>query len=82
MANANTERQRQQQTTTTTSSYEYIDICEAQYASIRDELLQQATKTRHWIRDKFIPSEYVTISGRELFLSSLEAWSDDPCMSE
>ena len=81
MANANTERQRQQQTTTTLS-YEYIDICEVQYASIRNELLQQATKTRHWIRDKFIISEYVTISGRELFLSSLESWSDDPCMSE
>ena len=80
MANANTERQRQQQTTTL--SYEYIDICEVQYASIREELLQQATKTRHWLRDKFIPSEYVTISGRELFLSSLESWSDDPCMSE
>ena len=80
MANANTERQRQQQTTTL--SYEYIDICEVQYASIRNELLQQATKTRHWIRDKFIISEYVTISGRELFLSSLESWSDDPCMSE
>lgn len=58
---------------------DYIDICERRYSSIRNELLQQAKKTSHWIRNKFIESDDVVVSGKDLFLSSLSSWNEDPC---
>jgi len=58
---------------------EYIDICDTQYSKIRDELLQQTVKTTRWIKNKFIKSDDVYVSGKDFFLSTLDSFNEDPC---
>jgi len=58
---------------------EYIDICDTQYSKIRDELLQQTNKTTRWIKNKFIKSNDVYVSGKDFFLTTLDSFNDDPC---
>jgi len=58
---------------------EYIDICDTQYSKIRDELLQQTIKTTWWIKNKFIKSDDVYVSGKDFFLSTLDSFNEDPC---
>ena len=58
---------------------EYIDICDTQYSKIRDELLQQTIETTRWIKNKFIKSDDVYVSGKKIFLSALDSFNEDPC---
>ena len=60
---------------------EYIDICDTQYSKIRDELLQQTVKTTRWIKNKFIKSDEVYVSGKDFFLSTLNSFNYDPCLN-
>lgn len=54
---------------------EYFDICEPRYDGIRRKLLQQGTKTRRWILDKFIESRDVVVSNKDFFETSLKMHS-------
>ena len=58
---------------------EHIDICDSQYAAIRDELVQQGRKSRDWIVNKFIKSSDVVVSDKDYFSSALKEWGEDPC---
>jgi len=60
---------------------EHIDICDSQYADIRDKLLQQGRKSRDWIVNKFIMSSDVVVSDKDYFSSVLKEWGVDPCGS-
>jgi hypothetical protein len=61
---------------------ETIDICDAQYADIRYQLVEQGKKTADWIRSKFMHSKDVYVANPEHFSTALESWSVDPCEHE
>ena len=58
---------------------ETINICDAQFDDIRNELLQYGKESSRWISEKFIESKDVTVSDKTFFIESLRTWGDDPC---
>ena len=58
---------------------EHINICDAEFTDIRNQLLKQGVKTSQWIRNKFIMSKDVVVSDKDYFSSILSAWGKDPC---
>ncbi len=61
---------------------ETINICDAQFDNIRNELLQYGKESSRWISEKFIESKDVTVSDKTFFIESLRTWGDDPCASD
>lgn len=61
---------------------ETIDICDAEFEDIRNELLQHGKESSQWISEKFIESKDVTVSDKTFFIESLRTWGDDPCASD
>ena len=57
-----------------------INICEPKYQPLRDELMKVARESSVWIRNEFIQSDDVFVSGN--FRSHMEAWMDDPCQGQ
>lgn len=60
---------------------EHINICHAEHDSVRALLLNQASTTREWIRDKFLRSRDVHVSGHAYFVELMDTWDKDPCLS-
>lgn len=58
---------------------EYINICESQYKSIRNTLIEHGEKSSLWIRNNFIKSSDVVVSDVTFFDSAVRTWSKDPC---
>lgn len=58
---------------------EFIDICDGEYKSLRDTLIEQGASSSLWIREKFIKSKDVVVSDEQYFDSVLRSWSVDPC---
>ena len=61
---------------------ETINICDAEFEDIRNELLQYGKESSRWISEKFIESKDVTVSDKTFFIESLRSWGDDPCASD
>ena len=61
---------------------ETINICDAQFDNIRNELLQYGKESSRWISEKFIESKDVTVSDKTFFIETLRTWGDDPCASD
>jgi hypothetical protein len=61
---------------------ETINICDAQFDDIRNELLQYGKESSRWISEKFIESKDVTVSDKTFFIETLRTWGDDPCASD
>ena len=59
---------------------EHMDICEVQYRDLRSQLVEYGKKSSLWIRNKFIESNDVIVSGRDEFASILDMWGEDPCL--
>jgi hypothetical protein len=61
-----------------------IQICDAQYQLLRDELVNVARKTSSvWIRNDFLKSPTMQVSYPDFFRKLLEGWIMvvDPCES-
>ena len=59
---------------------EHIDICDNEYRSIRNKLVNQGRITGDWIRNTFLESsENIIVSDKEYFSSLLREWGVDPC---
>jgi len=56
-----------------------INICEDQYAELRELLKQQASASAHWILDDFLSNPNVKVSSPDYFKSLLQDWHGDPC---
>jgi hypothetical protein len=56
-----------------------MHICEEKYAVLRAELMRISRQTATWIGESFLHSPDVHVSSADFFLSSLEAWMEDPC---
>jgi hypothetical protein len=56
-----------------------IDICEDQYASLRQVLSKQASQSATWIRNVFLMNPNVKVASRDYFAQLLDAWHSDPC---
>lgn len=61
---------------------ESILICDAQYAAIRRQLVQNGIQTANWLRDHFLHSPDVHVANPEHFVATLESWGTDPCDDE
>merc|ERR1712176_1187656 len=59
---------------------ELIDICQPRYESLRLLLTKNGRKTKDWIKNKFMKSKDVTVSGGAHFMNILESWEIDPCI--
>lgn len=59
-----------------------IDICDKQYAPVREELMRLSRQNAQWIREVFLYSPSVSVSSRGYFESILDEWMMDPCGSE
>ena len=59
-----------------------IDICDAQYDTIRVILLHHAKQASGWIRKYFIHADGVTVSSKAHFEHTiLKTWDVDPCVA-
>ena len=58
------------------------NICDAEFADLRNQLLKQGEKSSQWIRSKFIMSKDVVVSDKDFFSSVLSGWDKDPCPPE
>jgi hypothetical protein len=56
-----------------------IDICDDQFAKLREVLLGHAVNVSKWVRRHFLSSDTVHVSSRDHFESILENWKHDPC---
>ncbi len=56
-----------------------IDICEDQYANLRELLRKQASASADWILEEFLSKPDVTVSSPEYIKSKLLEWHFDPC---
>ena len=61
---------------------ENIDICDENYADIRNTLVWQGKHASDWIRNKFMKSEDVVVSDVDFMNENLERWGADPCESK
>jgi hypothetical protein len=59
-----------------------IKICDKQYASKRQELVEIGTKAQEWILRYFIQSPDVYVSNRDHFIQVLESYARDPCVDK
>ena len=59
---------------------ESIDICDKEYDGLRKLLVRQGKKTMGWMHE-FLLSDDVFVSCRDYFLSLIETWGDDPCLT-
>ena len=57
---------------------ETIDICSAEYSSLRSVAIQNAVTTVQWMR-KFLQSPDVVVSNRAVVEKQIETWTRDPC---
>jgi hypothetical protein len=58
-----------------------IDICDAEYDLVRNELMQHSQSAATWIRTYFMSSPTVTVSNPHYFTNViLESWFHDPCV--
>ena len=60
---------------------EYIDICDPEFTSLKNSLLEAGERSSEWIRRQFIKSEDVVVSDEEFFIENIMTWSVDPCSS-
>lgn len=58
-----------------------INICDDQYAELRQVLSKQASQSAMWMRDVFIPNPNVKVSSPDYFYKLLDSWHYDPCNS-
>lgn len=56
-----------------------IDICQDQYTTLREELMQAARESSLWIREQFLKSPDVFVSSPDYFEKAILSWMDDPC---
>jgi hypothetical protein len=56
-----------------------IDICQAEFVNLREELMQGARESSLWIRERFLKSPDVFVSSPEFVQQALLSWMDDPC---
>lgn len=61
------------------STQDYIDICDAQYKRLRQELLLISQRASIWIRRYFLDASDVTASSREYLEEIFDTWMYDPC---
>jgi hypothetical protein len=59
---------------------ETIDICDASFQHVRQQMVNDATVSARWIGERFINAADVTVSNRDHFLAALEDWKKDPCL--
>jgi hypothetical protein len=58
-----------------------IDICQAEYAPLRESLIQLGSNMADWILQYFVPlSEEVVVSSPKIFRKLLMQWKEDPCI--
>ena len=60
----------------------FVDICEDEYAPVREVLIQQGKDAAEWITNYFMKSEDVVVSSPEEFVKLLDKWGEDPCQKE
>ena len=56
-----------------------IDICDDQYAPIRNRYLPSSRNAARWILDYFVKSPSVYVSNPDHFRSLIESYAVDPC---
>jgi hypothetical protein len=56
-----------------------IDICEAEYKPVRQELMKLSRNTSWWLRHVFLNSPTVFVSSRVYLEEILHSWMVDPC---
>lgn len=67
----------------TTPHHKYaLDICQPQYAELRNRLVQIGMDAAEWILTYFVPHPDVTVSNLVHFRDKLKTWSNDPCIQE
>jgi hypothetical protein len=57
-----------------------INICDDEYRTLRDVLVQNGKISAQWIRDYFLHSPDVAIPSGKAFYYFMEKWSLDPCL--
>lgn len=60
----------------------FVDICDDEYAPVREVLVEQGKDAAEWIRNYFLKSEDVVVSSRKEFLKLLDKWGEDPCLEK
>jgi len=60
----------------------FVDICDDEYAPVREILVEQGKDAAEWIRNYFLKSEDVVVSSRQEFLKLLDKWGEDPCLEK
>ena len=58
---------------------ETFDICEEQYAPLREILVDIGTKAATWIEDYLLKSPRVVVANESYFLQLIGLWKLDPC---
>jgi hypothetical protein len=56
-----------------------MNICEDQYAPLREELMRLSKQSATWILQSFIESDDVYVSSPEFFEQAMVRWMHDPC---
>ena len=59
-----------------------MDICDDEYAPVREVLVEQGKDAAEWIRNYFLKSDDVVVSSRTEFLKLLDKWGEDPCIGQ
>ncbi len=59
-----------------------VNICDLQYAGVRDKIRKQASATADWILNEYIDKPNVKVSSPDYFRSKLQEWHNDPCDTE
>ena len=60
----------------------FVDICDDEYAPVREVLVEQGKDAAEWIRNYFLKSDEVVVSSRQEFLKLLDKWGEDPCLEK
>ena len=77
------ERQGNRTNNTDNAGNIIIDICDAQYQILRDELVLIGKDVAEWIVRYFLPlSHHVHVSSPNFFRKSLNAYQTDPCQNK
>ena len=56
-----------------------MEICDANYTNLRNELVEVGRAAAAWILDYFLPLPDVTVSSVDFFREQLLTWQFDPC---
>lgn len=59
-----------------------VNICDPQYAGVRDKIRKEASATADWILDEYLSKPNVKVSSPDYFRSKLFEWHSDPCDTE